>query len=52
MTVLLVEHDMEVAFSICDSLTVLHLGEKLAEGGVAEIRADPRVVAAYLGTEA
>jgi branched-chain amino acid transport system ATP-binding protein len=52
VTVLLVEHDMEVVFSICDSLTVLHLGEVLAEGGVAEIRSDPRVVAAYLGTAA
>lgn len=52
VTVLLVEHDMQVVFSICDSITVLHLGETLAEGNVGEIRADQRVVTAYLGTEA
>lgn len=52
VTVLLVEHDMQVVFSICDGITVLHLGQTLAEGGVAEIRADKRVVTAYLGTEA
>jgi branched-chain amino acid transport system ATP-binding protein len=52
VTVLIVEHDMQVVFSICDSITVLHLGETLAEGSVAEIRADQRVVTAYLGTEA
>jgi len=52
VTVLLVEHDMQVVFSICDQITVLHLGERLAEGTVGEIRADQRVVTAYLGTEA
>lgn len=52
VTVLLVEHDMQVVFSICDSITVLHLGETLAEGGIDAIRADPRVITAYLGTEA
>lgn len=52
VTVLLVEHDMQVVFSTCDSITVLHLGQKLAEGSIEEIRADPRVVSAYLGTEA
>jgi branched-chain amino acid transport system ATP-binding protein len=52
VTVLLVEHDMQVVFSICDRISVLHLGNALAEGTVAEIRADPRVVAAYLGSQA
>lgn len=52
VTVLLVEHDMEVVFAICDRLTVLHLGRLLSEGTCAEIRADPTVVAAYLGTQA
>ena len=52
VTVLLVEHDMQVVFSICDAITVLHLGRTLAEGSAAEIRADQRVVTAYLGTEA
>ena len=52
VTVLLVEHDMQVVFSICDRITVLHLGRVLSEGTVAEIRANPTVVAAYLGTQA
>jgi branched-chain amino acid transport system ATP-binding protein len=52
VTVLLVEHDMQVVFSICDRISVLHLGRALREGSCAEIRADPVVIAAYLGTEA
>jgi branched-chain amino acid transport system ATP-binding protein len=52
VTVLLVEHDMQVVFSICDRISVLHLGRSLSEGTCAEIRADPTVVAAYLGSEA
>jgi len=50
VTVLLVEHDMEVVFSICDRITVLHLGNILAEGTPAEIREIPEVVTAYLGS--
>lgn len=52
VTVLLVEHDMDVVFSICDRITVLHLGRVLAEGAVSEIRVDPAVISAYLGTSA
>lgn len=52
VTVLLVEHDMDVVFSICDRITVLHLGEVLAEGAPAEIRGNAQVVKAYLGSEA
>ncbi len=52
VTVLLVEHDMQVVFSICDRISVLHLGRTLSEGTCAEIRSNPTVVAAYLGTEA
>jgi branched-chain amino acid transport system ATP-binding protein len=52
VTVLLVEHDMEVVFSICDRITVLHLGQVLAEGTPDEIRAIPEVVTAYLGSAA
>jgi branched-chain amino acid transport system ATP-binding protein len=50
VTVLLVEHDMEVVFSICDRITVLHLGVILAEGTPDEIRGVPEVVTAYLGS--
>ena len=50
VTVLLVEHDMEVVFSICDRITVLHLGAILAEGTPDEIRGIPEVVTAYLGS--
>jgi len=50
VTVLLVEHDMEVVFSICDRITVLHLGHVLAEGAPDEIRKIPEVVTAYLGS--
>ena len=52
VTVLLVEHDMQVVFSVCDRISVLHLGRALAEGTVAEVRADARVVEAYLGSQA
>lgn len=52
VTVLLVEHDMDVVFSICHRITVLHLGEVLAEGTPDEIRAVPEVVTAYLGSAA
>jgi branched-chain amino acid transport system ATP-binding protein len=52
VTVLLVEHDMQVVFSVCDRISVLHLGRALAEGTVAEVRADKRVVEAYLGSQA
>jgi branched-chain amino acid transport system ATP-binding protein len=52
VTVLLVEHDMQVVFSICDRISVLHLGRMLSEGTCPEIRINPTVVAAYLGTEA
>jgi branched-chain amino acid transport system ATP-binding protein len=52
VTVLLVEHDMEVVFSICDRITVLHLGAILAEGTPSEVRGMPEVVTAYLGSAA
>jgi branched-chain amino acid transport system ATP-binding protein len=52
VTVLLVEHDMEVVFSICDRITVLHLGRVLCEGSASEIRRHPDVIKAYLGRAA
>jgi branched-chain amino acid transport system ATP-binding protein len=52
VTVLIVEHDMEVVLSICDRVTVLQLGKVLAEGTPDEIRNMPEVVTAYLGSAA
>lgn len=52
VTVLLVEHDMEVVFSICEQLYVLHLGKLLIHGDPQEVRANKDVVAAYLGSSA
>jgi branched-chain amino acid transport system ATP-binding protein len=51
VTVLLVEHDMQVVFSVCDRISVLHLGRALAEGTIAEVRANKRVIEAYLGSQ-
>jgi branched-chain amino acid transport system ATP-binding protein len=48
-SILLIEHDMDVALQLCDSLTVLHLGEVLASGEKEDIRRDPRVQKIYLG---
>lgn len=52
VTVLIVEHDMEVIFSICDCITVLALGRILTEGNAAEIQGNAEVVRAYLGSAA
>ncbi|MES2538475.1 MAG: ABC transporter ATP-binding protein [Pseudomonadota bacterium] len=52
VTVVLVEHDMDVVFSICSRITVLTLGRVLAEGTPDEIRNMPEVIKAYLGTSA
>ncbi|HEV2643563.1 MAG TPA: ATP-binding cassette domain-containing protein, partial [Candidatus Elarobacter sp.] len=49
MTVLVIEHDMEMVMGISDSITVLHQGTILATGTPAEIQANPRVQEAYLG---
>jgi branched-chain amino acid transport system ATP-binding protein len=50
LTILIVEHDMEVVMGLAHAITVLHYGEVLAEGTPAEIQANPRVQEVYLRT--
>lgn len=52
VTVLLIEHDMELVFSFADRISVLVQGQLFAEGAVDEIATDPRVKAVYLGEDA
>jgi branched-chain amino acid transport system ATP-binding protein len=50
--VLLVEHDVDGVFRTCDTITVVDLGKRVICGSPAEVRADERVIRAYLGTAA
>jgi branched-chain amino acid transport system ATP-binding protein len=51
MTILMIEHDMDVAFELADRIAVMHQGRLIAEGDQAAIRANPQVTDIYLGAE-
>ena len=51
MTIVMIEHDMDVAFELADRIAVMHLGRLIAEGDQAAIRSNQQVTDIYLGAE-
>ena len=50
VTIMLIEHDMQAVMGLCDTITVMNFGTLLAEGSPEEVRNNPVVIEAYLGS--